>query len=129
MSLLILLVADFVILFFMIVFGGLAQSPLQELPLLYWVLLLAYPALYLPILLFPEPGRLQAVIKIISKDGKAKSFVWHALGGGLLLLNAYFNQIQHPDWGGLNAFLFVLGSTWLVSTFVLYRRFQVLNKQ
>ena len=129
MLLLILLVSDFVILFFMIIFGGLAHSPIQQLPLHYWVLLFAYPALYLPIVLSPAPGKFQAVIKSMSKDGKPVSFAWHALGGTLLLLNACFNQVQHPDWGGLNAFLFVLGGSWLVSTFVFYRRYMLLSKQ
>jgi hypothetical protein len=65
----------------------------------------------------------------MSKDGKPVSFVWHALGGGLLLVNAGYNYVQNPDWAGLNLFLFVLGSTWLVATFLNYRRYQLLNKE
>jgi hypothetical protein len=108
--------------------AGLAHTPLEALSPSYWVILFAFPALYLIIVLFPSPETFETFIRSMVKDGKI-NFALHTLGGSLLLLNAFFNNVQHPDWGGLNAFLFVLSSTWLVSTFVLYRRNRLLNRQ
>jgi hypothetical protein len=127
---LVFLVADFALILYMATVGGLAHTPLQALPPIYWVLLLAYPALGLIMVFYPQPSPFEMNIKGIFGDAKssavAQTLIAVINSGGLLFLG-YVSTRALPEWGGLSAFLIAGGATALVRAYAYYRRYQLLK--
>jgi len=114
----------------MLAAGGLAQTPIQELPLLYWVLLFLPALLFLLAILFSRPAAFPS--SIISPFGNVKhGFAWGAifsvLNGFLLLLVGIGGLLVYPEWGGIGATLTALGCMSLVAAYAQYRRHQSLE--
>jgi hypothetical protein len=96
--------------------GGLAYTPVPDLPLLYWVLLFLVPVLQLaPVLVF-------GVVPMPRGRASEASLGVLLLSGGLSLLAALFNYLVQPGWGGNTVLFAALGCVSFASAYTVYRR-------
>jgi hypothetical protein len=133
-ALLVLLVADLALIVYMAFASGLARTPIQALPPLYWVLLVMFPVL----LLFGTlmPGSKTSETNRRSTFGDTKSDILSQLvlaifatfSGCVFLLFGFASILNLPESGGTAALMLAVGCAAFIRAFVFYQRYQSLRK-
>ncbi|HET6313582.1 MAG TPA: hypothetical protein VFH60_07080 [Chloroflexia bacterium] len=113
-----LVIGDLAVVAYLHFAGGLAYTPVPDLPLLYWVLLLLVPVLQL------APVVVLGVVPMPRGRSSEASLGVLLLSGGLSLLLALFNHLTQPEWGGNTVLFAALGCISFASAYTMYRRMQ-----
>ncbi|HEX8596950.1 MAG TPA: hypothetical protein VF952_00350 [Chloroflexia bacterium] len=111
-----LVLCDAAVLAYMLLGTGLAATPLERLPLLYWALAILLPVLYLIAMMMwgevPLP-------RFIGSTADRRHLLF---AGGLFLVMALFNHLIQPRWGGNTVLFAVGGCGFLILAYTTYRQ-------
>jgi len=104
----------------MYIFDGLGPTPLQSLPLLFWVFLFSVPVLqWLSVLVWNTTP--------LGRDTANTTSLGLVLFPGCLgLVMAFLNNLLEPQWGGNAAIFLAAGCTSLANAYLVYRRSRVM---
>jgi hypothetical protein len=126
-ALIALCMGTFVAAAYMYFFDGLDQVSLQELPILYWVMLFFTPVLTL-IMVVVGHNEPHGHTAPSTASSYSLLLVLQLFTGGLFLLLALLNNLMQPANGGNTAIFLAAGSQSLVTVYAAYRRHRVLNR-